>query len=449
MCTGRKPRAETATCATPGGPANRDAASSVGAIARVLPPPCVLASRLPGLPGLRTGHSLGPRAESPACADPDPGAEYPRTPMDERVLCERLITYDTSTADGIQSAAGFVKGWLEARDIEVDTAVNNGLPVLAATVGADKGPTIVLHGHLDVVPGDSGQFEPHLEGDKLFGRGAYDMKGGLAAMMCATRDLAAQSDVKVHFVCCCDEESEEDENRGSDYIAKTMGYLGDFAITGEPTDMLIGVQAKGVLLLRVDVRGRAAHGSTPWLGDNAVLKAMDVFRAIQSLPFARESSEMFDRASINLGRVSGGDVPNKVPDHCVIDVDIRFLPGQDADEILHQVEAIADTRVETIFRRDPVVVSRTNPYVAMLAEAASGGSPAERISVGRDGASDITAWLEAGVPGVEFGPEGAGHHGPEEWVSVSSLVRYRQALVDFVHLVGERRPSDAPHLRVA
>jgi succinyl-diaminopimelate desuccinylase len=369
--------------------------------------------------------------------------------MDERVLCERLITYDTSTADGLQSAAGFVKGWLEARDIDVDTAMNNGLPVLAATVGADKGPTVVLHGHLDVVPAEPEQFEPRIEGDKLFGRGAYDMKGGLASMMCAARDLAAQDKVKLHLVVCCDEESEEDQNRGSDYIAKEMGYLGDFAITGEPTDMLIGVQAKGVLLLRLDVRGRAAHGSTPWLGDNAVLKAMDVFRAIQSLPFARESTEMFDRPSINLGRVSGGDVPNKVPDHCVIDVDIRFLPGQDADEILHAVEKIPDTKADEIFRRYPVVVSRTNPYVVLLAEAASGGNRSERISVGRDGASDITAWLDQGVPGVEFGPEGAGHHGPEEWVSVSSLVRYRQALVEFVRLVGERRASDAPQLRVA
>jgi succinyl-diaminopimelate desuccinylase len=369
--------------------------------------------------------------------------------MDERVLCERLITYDTSTADGIRSAAGFVKGWLEARDIAVDTAMNNGLPVLAATVGAEKGPTVVLHGHLDVVPAEREQFEPRVDGDRLYGRGSYDMKGGLASMMCATRDLASQDKVKVHFVMCCDEESEEDENRGSDYIAKEMGYLGDFAITGEPTDMLIGVQAKGVLLLRIDVRGRAAHGSTPWLGDNAVLKAMDVFRAIQSLPFARESSEMFDRASINLGRVHGGDVPNKVPDHCVIDVDIRVLPGQSAQEILDEVRAVPDIKVDIIFHRDPVVVPRTNPFVVLLAEAVSGGSPAERISVGRDGASDITAWLEAGVPGVEFGPVGEGHHGPEEWVSVSSLVRYRQALVDFVNLVGERRASDAPHLRVA
>src|SRR5436190_9080247 len=400
-----------------------------------VPPPC----------GWVQSRSVSTRM----CTGASLGAGYAEASMDERVLCERLITYDTSTVDGIKSAAGFVKGWLEARDIDVDTAMNNGLPVLAATVGADKGPTVVLHGHLDVVPAGLGQFAPRIDGDRLYGRGAYDMKGGLAAMMCAARDLAAQDLVKVHFVMCCDEESEEDENRGSDYIAKQMGYLGDFAITGEPTDMCIGVQAKGVLLLRIDVRGRAAHGSTPWLGDNAVLKAMDVFRGIQSLPFARESSEMFDRPSINLGRVSGGDVPNKVPDHCVLDVDIRFLPGQDADEILHEVQAIPDTSVEIICRRDPVVVARTNPFVVLLAEAASRGSTSERISVGRDGASDITAWLEAGVPGVEFGPVGEGHHGPDEWVSISSLVRYREVLVDFVRLVGERRGSDAPHLRVA
>jgi succinyl-diaminopimelate desuccinylase len=369
--------------------------------------------------------------------------------MDERALSERLITYDTSTVDGIISAAGFVKGWLEARDIDVQTATNNGLPLLAATVGAADGPTIVLHGHLDVVPAAPEQFEPRLEGDRLFGRGAYDMKGGLAAMMCATRDLAAQAKVRVHFVCVCDEESEDEENRGSDYAVRELGYTGDFAITGEPTDLQIGVQAKGVLLLRLEVRGRSAHGSTPWLGDNAVLKAMDVFRAIESMPFARESTELFDRPSINLGRVNGGDVPNKVPDRCTIDVDIRYLPGQDPDTILAEVENLPDIRVKTFFRRDPVIVSRTNPYVVLLAEAVHAGGTAERISVGRDGASDIISWLDAGVPGVEFGPEGAGHHGPEEWVSVPSLERYRIALVEFVRKVGERRGQEKPQLRVA
>src|SRR3712207_3989332 len=135
--------------------------------------------------------------------------------MQERALTERLITYDTSTQEGLQSAAGFVKGWLEARDVPVVEASNNGLPVLPATVGAESGPTIVLHGHLDVVPGFPEQFKPRIEGDRLFGRGAYDMKGGLAAMMVATRDLTAQRAVRVHFVCVPDEESDEAEGRAS------------------------------------------------------------------------------------------------------------------------------------------------------------------------------------------------------------------------------------------
>ena len=112
--------------------------------------------------------------------------------MDERALTERLITYDTSTLEGMQAAAGFVKGWLEARDVEVIGTQHNGRPLLTATVGPESGPTIVLHGHLDVVPGRPEQFEPRVDGDRLYGRGAYDMKGGLAAMICAFRDVAAQ-----------------------------------------------------------------------------------------------------------------------------------------------------------------------------------------------------------------------------------------------------------------
>ena len=366
--------------------------------------------------------------------------------MDERVLTERLITYDTSTVEGIQSAAGFVKGWLEARDIDVRSVAHKGRPVLAATVGATAGPTVVLHGHLDVVPAHREQFAPRIVGDRLFGRGAYDMKGGLAAMMCATRDLSAQSDARVHFVCVADEETDDDAGKGSDYLVEA-GYTGDFAITGEPTDLKIGVQAKGVLAMRLEVSGRSAHGSTPWLGDNAVLKAIDAFKRIESLPFARESSELFDRPSINLGRIMGGDALNKVPDACVIDIDVRYLPGQDPDAILAAVTALPDARVSTLFHRAPAIVDHADPHVRALAEALGAGATAERISVGRDGASDVISFLEAGVPAVEFGPAGGGHHGPEEWVSVASLETYRRALVEFVRLVSSGR--DASRLRIA
>ncbi|MGZ6696160.1 MAG: M20 family metallopeptidase [Solirubrobacteraceae bacterium] len=351
--------------------------------------------------------------------------------MDERVLAERLITYDTSTGEGLRAAAGFVKGWLESRDVPVTDHDHDELPVILADVGPEHGPSVILHGHLDVVPAREGQFTPRIEGDRLIGRGAYDMKGGLAAMMCALKDAAAQDRVRVRFVCVPDEESEDVTRRSTDELIKE-GLRGDFAITGEPTDLHIGVQAKGVLAVRAQISGTAAHGSTPWQGDNAILKALDAYRRIETLPFSRMSSDLFDRPSINLARIQGGDAFNKVPDTCTMDVDIRFLPNQDPGEILAQVRAIADLEIVKCFTRAPAIVSRQNPYVLALRDAVARSVEGEALSIGRDGASDAVLFLEAGVPAVEFGPVGGGHHGPAEWVSVSSLQRYRQALGDFI-----------------
>jgi succinyl-diaminopimelate desuccinylase len=359
--------------------------------------------------------------------------------VDERALAERLITYDTSRAEELAAAAAFVRGWLEAREIEVREHTHNGLPVLVAEIGAagDDRPTVILHGHLDVVPGREEQYEPRVEGDRLIGRGAYDMKGGLAAMMCAMKDCAEQDRVRVKLLCVPDEEAEDVDQRSTDELV-AAGLRGDFAITGEPTDLHVGVQAKGVLAMRVDVHGRSAHGSTPWRGDSAVLKAFDVFRRIEALPFSRESSELFDRPSINLGRIEGGDAFNKVPDLCTMVVDVRYLPGQDPGAILADVRAIEDVTVACMLMRRPAYVSRANPYVRALRDAIARTLDDDALSVGRDGASDAISFLEAGIPAVEFGPSGAGHHGPDEWVSIASLQRYRRALGDFVRTLPDR-----------
>ncbi len=323
--------------------------------------------------------------------------------MDEQVLAERLITYDTSKPEALRSAAAFIKGWLEARDIAVVDREFDGLPVVLADVGPETGPTVVFHGHLDVVPAREGQFTPRVEGDRLIGRGAYDMKGALAAMMCAVREAAEQDRVRVRFVCVPDEESEDVDHRSTDALVKE-GLRGDFALTGEPTDLHIGVQAKGVLAARVAVSGTAAHGSTPWLGDNAILKAHDTFRRIETLPFSRESSDLFDRASINLARIEGGDAFNKVPDTCTMDVDIRFLPNQDPGAILAQIRSIPDLEIVKTFTRAPAIVSRRNPYVQALRDAVGRSIEGEALSVGRDGASDAISFLEAGVPGRRVRP---------------------------------------------
>jgi succinyl-diaminopimelate desuccinylase len=360
--------------------------------------------------------------------------------MDEHQLAARLIGYDTSSDEGLRSAAAFVKGWLETNDIEVDQRDHNGLPVLLAEVGPADGPSVLLHGHLDVVPARPGQFEPRIEGDRLFGRGAYDMKGALAGMMFALRDAAGQTAVRLRLLCVPDEESAGVEKRSTEVLVE-QGLRADFAITGEPTDLQIGVEAKGVLAVRLHLSGTAAHGSTPWLGDNAILKAHDAFRRIESLPFSRESSEMFDRPSINLARIAGGDAFNKVPDSCWMDVDIRYLPGQDPEDILAQIRGIPDLETGRLLHRVPATVARSNPYVLALGDAAGRWGGAETLSIGRDGASDVIWFLAAGVPAVEFGPVGGGHHGPGEWVSISSLGHYRRTLAHFVAGLGRGRVS--------
>ncbi|HEV7563499.1 MAG TPA: M20/M25/M40 family metallo-hydrolase [Solirubrobacterales bacterium] len=357
------------------------------------------------------------------------------------VLAQRLISYETCEPEAISEAAGFIKGWLEAQGIEAERDEVRGLPVIRAETGPEGAPTIVLEGHIDVVPGHSEQFEPRLEGDRLYGRGAYDMKGALAAMMIVAAAMRDQDSVRVRLGIVGDEESEEGDERGCDHLVDN-GFTGDFAITGEPTDLHIGIEAKGVLALRLEVGGRAAHGATPWLGDNAVLNAIGVFRSIESLPFARHSSELFDRPSINLGRIWGGDALNKVPDRCVIDVDIRYLPDQDPRAIMDEVRGIAGVQLSPLLTRPPATVDRHSAFVRALRESAAAHHHGEPMSVGRDGASDAVSFLRVGVPAVEFGPVGAGHHGPEEWVSVSSLETYRQALDSFLRAIPARLNDD-------
>jgi succinyl-diaminopimelate desuccinylase len=306
-----------------------------------------------------------------------------------------------------------------------------GLPVTTAAVGPEGAPTVLLHGHIDVVPGRPEQFQPDVDGDRLIGRGSYDMKGAVAALLLAMADLRDQEGVRVRLGIVPDEESEEEVDRGGDLLVDN-GFRGDFAITGEPTDMHVGVAAKGVLAMRIQVMGRAAHGATPWLGENAILKAMDVFRGIESLPFASRSSELFDRPSINLGRILGGDALNKVPDTCYIDVDVRYLPEQDPAEILEEVATLDDVEVVSTFSRPPATVDPNSIHVRALCSAAARHHASGVTSVGRDGASDAVSFLRVGIPAVEFGPAGGGHHGPDEWVSIASLSSYRKAIVDFI-----------------
>lgn len=362
--------------------------------------------------------------------------------MHEVDLAEQLLAFDTSDVTGLERAMDFAAGWLNAAGVPVREVRFPDRRCLIATAG-DGPARIIFNGHLDVVPGDPAQFSPVRRDGRLYGRGAYDMKGALAAMMLAVADLAAQRlrGAVVELVIVPDEERSEPGLNCSEALARD-GLRGDIVICGEPTDFHVGVQAKGVVCLELDVPGVAAHGSTPWLGRNAVLRAIELYEAIGRLPFMTESSELFPSPSLNLGRIEGGEALNSVPGRCRMWIDIRSLPGQSRSDIVAQVAAIdPEVGVTVVVDKAAADVAPTEPMVQALLWAARGADPTAGV-VGRDGSSDAIPFLEAGVPAVEFGPVGAGHHGPDEYVEMASLATYRRALVQFVRRVAADAQAD-------
>ena len=356
-------------------------------------------------------------------------------------LTRRLVRFRSYTPGIARSAIDFIHGWFEARGLDAVRYAGAGpdgdLTALVVRVGSGE-PRVLLHGHADVVPGEERQFEPYEREGELYGRGVYDMKGALAAMMYAVDDLSHLGcDATVELLIVADEEQEHGARTGAEVLIE-HGHVGDFMITGEPTDFHIGVQSKGVLDLRITLNGKSAHGSTPWLGRNAILLAHEHYRRVLELPFAGGRNELFAYPSVNQARIIGGDVLNRVPDRCTYDLDIRYLPNQTPKEILREVRSIdLPAEVEVIFYREPTYVSRSNPYVKVLREVAARHFRGNPVGVGRHGASDIVYFQRAGIPGVEFGPIGGGHHGPNEYVVASSLETYRRMLVQFVQILGK------------
>jgi succinyl-diaminopimelate desuccinylase len=356
-------------------------------------------------------------------------------------LTRRLVRFRSYTPGVACSAIDFIHGWFENRGLPAVRYKGAGpkgdLPSLVVQVGSGE-PRILLHGHADVVPGEERQFDPYEQNGELYGRGVYDMKGALAAMMYAVEDLNALGcDATVELLIVPDEEQEHGGPTGAEVLIE-HGHVGDFLVTGEPTDFHVGTQSKGVLDLRVTLQGKSAHGSTPWLGKNAVLLAHEHYRRVAELPFAKARNALFPYPSINLARVIGGDVLNRVPDRCTYDLDIRYLPNQDPKEIVRQIRSVdLPADVEVLFWREPTYVSRSNPYVKVLREVAARHFRGNPVGVGRHGASDIVYFQRAGIPGVEFGPIGGGHHGPNEYVVAASLEAYRQMLVQFAQIIGK------------
>lgn len=344
-------------------------------------------------------------------------------------LTKELIKIDSSTLEGANGAIDFCETLLLQNELKPEILTNNGCKMLVCTIGQGE-KKIILNGHLDIVPFKEGQLNPYEEDGKLYGRGSADMKSGAAAMISAFLELKNENlpcKVELHLV--------SDEETGGFNCSKYLGekgFRGDFVICGEPTQIGIGVQAKGVLAIDMEFFGKSAHGSRPWQGDNAIIKAYKNFEKILDLPFSKEKSELYDSPSINLAEIIAGDVYNKVPDYCKMSLDIRFLPGQQADEILKQIESAIDAKVHVHEKGTPVTTKVDDIYVVELSKSIKNIINVEPNIFGQHGSADTVFYSQYGIPAVEFGPSGANWHGDDEYVVIDSVYKYKDILKDLI-----------------
>ncbi len=333
----------------------------------------------------------------------------------------------------------------ELRSSGLDVTVSEAAPGRPNVVGvlesARAGRSLMLCGHSDTVgvAGMDAPFDPVVRGDRLYGRGSQDMKGGVAAILGAARTLAAEGLPAGRLVVAIVAD-EEHLSLGADALVRE--WTADAAVVTEPTDLTIAIGHKGFAWVEVVAQGRAAHGSRPREGRDAILRMGRVLSALERLDReiqARPEHPFLGTGSLHASLVEGGRELSSYPDRCVLQMERRLLTGEPEDSALREVEALLaalraeDPELEVsarhLFGRPAYETPAGHALPALLEESlVRQGRVAQRG--GATFWTDAAILGHAGIPSVVFGPGGAGLHGLEEHVRVSEVVACRDALVD-------------------
>lgn len=316
-----------------------------------------------------------------------------------------------------------------------------GRPNLIARIGRAGAPSLMLNGHLDTVGVDGmthAPFDAHVADGRLFGRGAADMKGGIAAMCAAAvRASDAGVDADLLIAAVADEEWESIGTRA----LVASGVRADAAIVAEPTRLAIAPAHKGFAWLEVTVHGHAAHGSRYDVGVDAIRHAGLLLAELDRLDsdiLPQRTHPLLGRGSLHASLISGGIGISTYPDRCTLKLERRTLPGTSAADARREVEQACEriraTRstfaadVAVTFAQNPSDVAVSAPVVRALVRAVEQeGNPA--VVEGASYWSDAAILNEAGIPAVCFGPgDIALAHGAEEWLPIAELERATRVL---------------------
>lgn len=290
---------------------------------------------------------------------------------------------------------------------------------------------VLLAPHLDTVgfPALESQLHPRRTGGRIYGRGACDTKGCVAAMLSAVLAVAQSGrrpmSTEILFVGLVDEENGQ---AGSRYYAK-HGDRAALAIVGEPTQLEVVTAHKGDVWLRVRTRGLSAHGATPERGRNAIhamARVVELIETEYSRVLREKRHPLLGHGTVNVGSIAGGTQPNIVPDTCVISIDRRTLPGETEAQVQKELRAILRHHQVPVhfenLRLDPCPALETNPALPLVQRLCKAAG--RRRTRGVHYFCDAAPLAAGGIPSVVFGPgDIARAHTALEWISEESLAR--------------------------
>ncbi|MFF4569673.1 ArgE/DapE family deacylase [Streptomyces sp. NPDC001410] len=363
-------------------------------------------------------------------------------------LLARLVSIDSVNPDlvpggvGETVIVGFCSEWLAARGFEVHSLEKRpGRPSLVAIArGTGGGRSLMLNGHLDTVSladYDGDPLDPQIRGGRMYGRGTFDMKGGIAAMMAAAARATAHGSLRGDVILACVAD-EEHGSAGTEEVLES--FSADAAIVTESSHLEVTLAHKGFAWFEVEIEGRAAHGSRPELGVDAIAKAGHFLVALEEL--GRRLAEgpahpLLGTGTVHAAVIHGGEEPSTYPAHCRITLERRTVPGESADTVQTELTAVLDHLAATVpdFRyrlthglhREPFEADPDAPIVRTLTRHAEQalGRPAVRAEPCW---TDCALLDRAGIPCLLFGADGAGAHAATEYVDLASLDRLTDIL---------------------
>ncbi len=370
--------------------------------------------------------------------------------MDAAGLLAELVAIDSVNPALVAGAAGeaqiaaFVAAWLREHGLEVtvvdEPAGRPSVVGIARGTGGGGAASLMLNGHLDTV-GVAGMDRPHapqLREGRLYGRGAFDMKGGVAACMlagAAAVGAGLRGDVIVTAVA-----DEEHASEGVQAVLRRFGA--DACVVTEPTHLRACVAHKGFVWAQLETRGRAEHGSRPDLGVDAIAGMGPVLAGIGALQARLDGAPhpLLGPASLHASLIGGGQELSSYPARCVLELERRTLPGETAAGVARELEQLlalarqADPRLETELRiglrREPFEVDPQAEIVSVLRAAGAAVLGTEPAIVGEHPWMDAALTAAAGIPTVVFGPGGAGAHALEEYGDIESVARCAAVLTE-------------------